>query len=40
VVVVTAAANVPAPAELTRIGRELADLYVQATALHPEKETS
>jgi AcrR family transcriptional regulator len=40
VVVVTAAANVPAPAELTRIGRELADLYVQATAVHPGKETS
>jgi AcrR family transcriptional regulator len=38
-VVVTAAANVPAPAELTRIGRELADLYVQATAVHPERET-
>jgi AcrR family transcriptional regulator len=39
-VVVTAAANVPEPAELTRIGRELADLYVQATAVHPEKEPS
>ena len=39
-VVVTAAANVPEPAELTRIGRELADLYVQATAVHPEKESS
>ena len=39
-VVVTAAANVPEPAELTRIGRELADLYVQATAVHPEKEAS
>ncbi|MGW5716842.1 TetR/AcrR family transcriptional regulator [Amycolatopsis sp. NPDC003865] len=31
-VVATAAANVPEPAELTRIGRELADLYVRATA--------
>jgi AcrR family transcriptional regulator len=39
-VVVTAAANVPEPAELARIGRELADLYVQATAVHPGKETS
>lgn len=39
-VVVTAADNVPAPSELTRIGRELADLYVQATAVHPERETS
>lgn len=39
-VVVTAAANVPEPAELARIGRELADLYVQATALHPESEAS
>jgi AcrR family transcriptional regulator len=39
-VVVTAAANVPEPAELTRIGRELADLYVRATAAHPEKEPS
>lgn len=37
-VVVTAAADVPEPAELARIGRELADLYVQATALNPEKE--
>ena len=27
-------------AELTRIGRELADLYVRATAVHPEKESS
>lgn len=39
-VVVTAAANVPEPAELARIGRELADLYVQATALSPESEAS
>ncbi|MGW4062067.1 TetR family transcriptional regulator [Amycolatopsis sp. NPDC004747] len=31
-VVATAAANVPEPAELARIGRELADLYVRATA--------
>ncbi|WP_307793184.1 TetR/AcrR family transcriptional regulator [Amycolatopsis sp. MtRt-6] len=31
-VVATAAANPPEPAELTRIGRELADLYVRATA--------
>ena len=39
-VVVTVAASVPEPAELTRIGRELADLYVQATAVHPDKESS
>ena len=39
-VVVTAAANVPEPAELARIGRELADLCVHATAVHPGKETS
>jgi AcrR family transcriptional regulator len=39
-VVVTAAADVPEPAELARIGRELGDLYVQATALNPEKEAS
>jgi hypothetical protein len=38
--VVTAAADVPGPAELARIGRELADLYVQATALNPESEAS
>jgi AcrR family transcriptional regulator len=38
-VVRAAAADVPTPAELARIGRELADLYVQATALHPERET-
>jgi AcrR family transcriptional regulator len=39
-VVVTAAANVPEPAELARIGRELADLYVRATALDPEREAA
>ena len=39
-VVRAAAADVPTPAELARIGRELADLYVQATALHPEREIS
>jgi len=39
-VVVTAAAAVPEPAELARIGRELADLYVQATALNSESEAS
>jgi AcrR family transcriptional regulator len=39
-VVRAAAADVPTPAALARIGRELADLYVQATALHPERETS
>ncbi|WP_425570766.1 TetR/AcrR family transcriptional regulator [Pseudonocardia adelaidensis] len=35
-VVVTAATDPPGPAELARIGRELADLYVRATA--PEAE--
>ena len=35
-VVATAAAAVPEPAELERIGRELADLYVRATAPSPE----
>jgi AcrR family transcriptional regulator len=35
-VVVTAAAAVPEPTELARIGRELADLYVRATAPDPE----
>jgi AcrR family transcriptional regulator len=35
-VVVTAAAAVPEPAELARVGRELADLYVRATARDPE----
>ena len=35
-VVVTAAAAAPEPAELTRIGRELSDLYVRATAPDPE----
>lgn len=39
-VVVTAAADPPGPAELARIGRELADLYVRATALRPEGEPS
>jgi AcrR family transcriptional regulator len=34
-VVVTAAADPPEPTELQRMGRELADLYVRATA--PEK---
>jgi AcrR family transcriptional regulator len=35
-VVVTAAAAPPEPAELARLGRELADLYVRATASDPE----
>ena len=35
-VVATAAAAVPEPAELARIGRELADLYVRATAPEPD----
>jgi AcrR family transcriptional regulator len=35
-VVATAAAAVPEPTELARIGRELADLYVRATAPGPE----
>jgi AcrR family transcriptional regulator len=35
-VVVTAAAAAPEPAELARLGRELADLYVRATAPDPE----
>jgi AcrR family transcriptional regulator len=39
-VVVTAAVDVPEPAELARIGRELADLYVQATAADQEREAS
>ncbi|ONI84088.1 TetR family transcriptional regulator [Actinosynnema sp. ALI-1.44] len=34
-VVVTAAADLPEPDELTRLGRELADLYVRATAPDP-----
>jgi AcrR family transcriptional regulator len=34
-VVATAAAAVPEPGELARIGRELADLYVRATAPEP-----
>jgi AcrR family transcriptional regulator len=35
-VVATAAAATPEPTELARIGRELADLYVRATAPAPE----
>jgi len=35
-VVATAAADPPGPTELARIGRELADLYVRATAPDPE----
>jgi AcrR family transcriptional regulator len=35
-VVATAAAAPPGPTELARIGRELADLYVRATAPDPE----
>jgi AcrR family transcriptional regulator len=35
-VVVTAADAAPEPTELARLGRELADLYVRATALDPE----
>ena len=35
-VVVTTAEAAPDPAELARIGRELADLYVRATAPDPE----
>ena len=35
-VVVTAAVAVPEPTELARLGRELADLYVRATAPDPE----
>ena len=35
-VVATAAADVPEPTELARLGRELADLYVRATAPDPE----
>ncbi|WP_328608834.1 TetR/AcrR family transcriptional regulator [Amycolatopsis sp. NBC_00345] len=37
-VVATATTDVPEPDELTRIGRELADLYVRATAPVPEGE--
>ncbi len=36
-VVATAAVAVPEPAELARLGRELADLYVRATAPDPEE---
>ncbi|HEX3786575.1 MAG TPA: TetR/AcrR family transcriptional regulator [Pseudonocardiaceae bacterium] len=39
-VVATAAANVPEPTELARLGRELADLYVRATAPDPEGGTA
>ncbi|MEV5708256.1 TetR/AcrR family transcriptional regulator [Actinoallomurus sp. NPDC052274] len=39
-VVVTAAAAVPDPTELARLGRELADLYVRATAADPEGQTA
>lgn len=35
-VVVTAAVTPPEPTELARLGRELADLYVRATAFDPE----
>ena len=35
-VVTTAAADVPEPTELARIGHELADLYVRATATDPK----
>lgn len=38
-VVATAAIDVPEPTELTRIGRELADLYVRATAPNPQGES-
>jgi AcrR family transcriptional regulator len=39
-VVVTAATDPPGPAELARIGRELADLYVRATASDPERASA
>ncbi|WP_460355296.1 TetR/AcrR family transcriptional regulator [Actinoallomurus acanthiterrae] len=39
-VVVTATAAAPEPTELARIGRELADLYVRATAADPEGESA
>jgi AcrR family transcriptional regulator len=39
-VVVTAAVDLPEPSELARIGRELADLYVQATAADQERDAS
>jgi AcrR family transcriptional regulator len=38
-VVATAAIDVPEPTELARIGRELADLYVRATAPNPDRES-
>jgi AcrR family transcriptional regulator len=39
-VVVTAAADPPSPSELTRMGHELAELYVRATATDPEGTSS
>jgi AcrR family transcriptional regulator len=39
-VVVTAAAAPPEPTELARLGRELADLYVRATASDPEGKSA
>ncbi|MFB9834758.1 TetR/AcrR family transcriptional regulator [Actinoallomurus acaciae] len=39
-VVATAAAAVPEPTELARLGRELADLYVRATAPDPEGDSA
>lgn len=39
-VVVAAATDVPEPTELARLGRELADLYVRATAPVPERLTA
>ncbi len=39
-VVTTAAADVPASTELARLGRELADLYVRATAPDPEGKSA
>jgi AcrR family transcriptional regulator len=39
-VVVTAVADPPEPTELARLGRELADLYVRATAADPEGESA
>jgi AcrR family transcriptional regulator len=39
-VVVTAISAVPEPAELARLGRDLADLYVRATASHSQEESA
>jgi AcrR family transcriptional regulator len=39
-VVVTAAETTPEPPELARVGRELAELYVRATAPDPEEESA